>query len=505
MTNDKNKTELLVHNSNEKQQRIFDSTKLFMKMLVAWLIIMMLLLILSPLILVIFIARSSEQLVYWWLYGASRLDGADLPWTMLNPEQGQSTLIIGMLELNGELTLSECRQLLGERLVNTGAFPRVCQYITAGFVNHYWVDDPEFQIENHVLSHSSPIRSDEQMQDLIGSLFLRPFRGASPWECLVVPKLDNKNSDNLKTVLLFRLNHAIGDGSSLAYFLASSLGDVHIDLPRPTGFQNLIVKSSTVMDTLKGLWYLPSVYVSVLTRPMDHNIFHTSCKLSLTKKVSWSDAISLNKIKHVKNSLGTTVNDIFIGVLSKSVSDYCRSQGSSTSSPITIINAVSLRREIPSGFDNQIAALTLPFVTSDEPLETTDHISKMKFVLDRMKRRKAAFGLIVGFRFIAFMLPWALLKWFMFDEINKTTGNVTNLVGPREKLTIEGRRVDMLTFWQPGVCNQGLGISFCTYGDEVRMAIQTDSYALPNDEKPEIILRIFEDNFNQLCKDLILV
>ena len=130
MTNEKIKTGLLVHNSNKKQQSMFASTKLFMGMLVAWLIIMMLLLILSPLFLVIFIARSSEQLVYWWLYGASRLDGADLPWTMLNPEQGQSTLIVGMIKLDGELTLSECRWLLSERLVNAGAFPRVSQYLS---------------------------------------------------------------------------------------------------------------------------------------------------------------------------------------------------------------------------------------------------------------------------------------------------------------------------------------------------------------------------------------
>lgn len=495
------KSKVSFHNNN-KQENMFESTKLFMSMLIAWLTILMLLLLLSPVILIMFVARSTEQLIYWWLYGACRLDGSELPWTIMDPKQGQSTLIVGMIELDGELTLGECRRLLGERLINAGAFSRVCQHIRAGLMNHYWFDDPNFHIENHVLSsESSPITSDDQMQDFIATLFLRPFLGASPWECLVVPKR-YKESDNLKTVLLFRLNHAIGDGSSLAYFLSSALGDVCTDFPRQTVFESMAIKSSTFMDTLKGLWYLPSVYLSVLTRPMDNNIFHTSCKLSLTKKVSWSGAISLSKIKWVKNTLGTTVNDVFVGILSKSFSDYCQSKNCLASLPITIINAVSIRRETPSGFDNQIAALTFPFVTSEEPLETIDHIFKMKVLLDRMKRRKEAFGLIAGFRFVAFLLPWPLLKWFIFDEINKTTGNITNLVGPKKTITISGRGVEMLTFWQPGLCNQGLGVSFCTYGEEVRLAIQTDSYALPNDDKPSLILQLFEDNFNRLCKDL---
>ena len=472
-------------------------------MLVAWVFVILLILLLSPIILLVYIARISEELLYNCLYGASKLDASDLVWTMLKSEEGQSGLIIGMIELNKELTLDECRRLLTERLVykkdfvNGGyAFPRVRQFMKPGFINHYWVDDPNFNIENHVLLEESvsPVTCDENLQDLISCLILRPFLGASPWECLLVPK-HYKGDDDLKTVLLFRLNHAIGDGSSLAYFLASSLNDIHLDPPTPS-----INKSNNLLDTVKGLWYMPSVYVSVLTRPVDQNILHTTGALSLVKKVSWSGSIPLDKIKFVKNSLGTTVNDVFVGVLSKSLSDYFRIQGSS-SSPITIVNAVSLRRKIPSSFDNQIAALTLPFVTSEDRLETIEHIYQMKALLDRTKARREAFGLIIGLRFVSFLLPWRVLKWFLFDEINKTTGNITNLVGPSKPVKIEGRTVELLTFWQPCICNQSMSVSFCSYKDEVRLSIQADSFVMPHG-KPAIILRLFEDNLNRLFKEL---
>ena len=547
-----------------------------LSMLMTWLLILSLITLLLPIIILVFVLRVSEDLLYkhWYGENTTRLNAPDLAWPLIKDCVGQSGIIIGMMQLDGELSVAECRKLLGERMVNKRKspsppnqtvnigsnaegflFPKVRQYMKKGFVNYYWVDDLDFMIENHVLEAedsemgdgSVVLRSDDDLQTLLNGSFSRAFRGASPWECLVVPKHVFENSVGVgndgsmkvkkKTVLVFRLNHAIGDGSSLAYFLASSLGDyfptatsITTTPTRPEavakGRFGKFSESFSTWNTMVGLWYLPSVYASVMARGPDQNVLYSPTMLNhKDKRVAWSRTpISLDKFKCVKNCIGGTVNDVFVGVLSKSLNDYFRIQNASPENKynksMTILNAVNLRCGIPSGFDNQITALTVPFPVppsysspsscgkreeNGKCESTLDHIHELKATLDGMKARKEALGLIIGFHFIGFLLPACLLKSFFFKEINKTTGNVTNLVGPGAPLTLGGdeagggHSVELFSFWQPCICNQGLGVSFCSYAGGVRLSAQTDATVMRN---PDIIIRLFENNFNQLLKDL---
>ncbi|XP_066917983.1 uncharacterized protein [Clytia hemisphaerica] len=479
------------------------SIKIHISLVSLWILISGLLLLLSPIILLMLVLRSSETIFYKRLYGGSKLNAPDLIWTMKRKEQ--LGVIIGMLHLDGSLDLPQCKDMLLKRLVNKRLngkllYPRVTQYISPGWINYYWLADPDFNIDNHVAYLTqTPISSDKKLKEIIEGLFCAPFKGKSPWEFLLVPyKKDNEES---KTIILVRLEHSIGDGSSLAYFLMNSLADQEPNIESEesqssTSKDHKVSKFSLgaiFFSSLVGLWYLPLVYVKNLTRKTDQNILHTP-HLTCNKKVDWILPIPLETVKSIKNALKSTVNDVLVGVLSKSIDDYFQSQGAPGKS-FTIFNAVNLRTHSPDGFDNQITSLLLSFPLGKPTTE--GHIKALKSTFDVMKARKEPLGLILGWHFIGFILPVFLLEKLMFNEIDKTTGNVTNLIGPNQSIKIQGLNVDSLSFWQPALCNQAFSVSFCSFQGQIRISAQADSIVM-ND--PGIILNSFEKNFNKLAK-----
>ncbi len=77
----------------------------------------------------------------------------------------------------------------------------------------------------------------------------------------------------------------------------------------------------------------------------------------------------------------------------------------------------------------------------------------------------------------------------------KATAVVTNVIGPREPLTLDGVRVRQVMFWVPCSGRLGLGLSVLSYAGEVWLGVQTDTGLIPD---PERILDGFTAEFEAL-------
>ena len=163
-------------------------------LIILWVPFLALLISLIPLLVVVYFIRTCEAAVFKYLYNADAITSDEVIWTMKTPEN--PLLIVGMLQLDGELGIAECRTLLLDRLVNRvdsgdhtrKMYPKTSQYIRPGYIGYYWVDDPDFDICRHVSSFTeTPIRSECELQSVISSVICKPLPGKSPWECLLLP------------------------------------------------------------------------------------------------------------------------------------------------------------------------------------------------------------------------------------------------------------------------------------------------------------------------------
>ena len=72
---------------------------------------------------------------------------------------------------------------------------------------------------------------------------------------------------------------------------------------------------------------------------------------------------------------------------------------------------------------------------------------------------------------------------------------VTNVIGPREPLTILGARLRQAMFWVPCAGHLGLGVSLLSYAGQVWVGVHSDVGLVPD---PERIVSAFEEELEAL-------
>jgi hypothetical protein len=72
---------------------------------------------------------------------------------------------------------------------------------------------------------------------------------------------------------------------------------------------------------------------------------------------------------------------------------------------------------------------------------------------------------------------------------------VTNVMGPRERITFAGARMSQGMFWVPSAGRLGMGVSLLSYAGQVWLGLQTDAELVP---EPARILEHFSDEVDAL-------
>lgn len=484
-------------------------------LLLLWVILIFILIVTLPFLAVAFILRTTEATIYRFKYNVEKLPSQDVLYTMTKPENRM--FIAGFLQVNGEMHINQLRMLIQQNLINRvdenqkKLYPKATQHIHPGYINYYWKEDACFDIENHVYALTdSPIASEHELKTLIGDHCSKPLQDElqrSPWEFVLIPYI---NSNGIhKSVVLFKLAHAIGDGSALAYFLLNFLAD-HND---NTASGSIVKKFSEIdrkLLTIKGLLQLPLAYLRLALMATDTNTLH-SFQLTGNKHVTWSKPIDLKKIKNVKNNLHTTVNDVLVGNFAKTMHDYFeKHQFNKCTTATAKINKkfrqtfsavipVDTRTSIAEAehFENHVAGVVVPISTA--PNDVLTSIKDTKKTLDDMKHLAVPLSMDLGWRYFSFLLPAFLARIFVYNMLDKTTAIISNIIGPQYEISIDGHTVDFLTFWPPQTNNETVGVSFCSYDGNVTVGLQVDSAVMLD---PHEIVTMYEDNLHQLVNTI---
>ena len=450
-----------------------------------------------------FVVKRMEEFVYKILYGAMHFRIEETPWLHDSPKNRTDINCLVMLE--NHLDVETFRNLMIKKLLNPQdtngkpLYPRVTKYVCGGLLNYYWKEEVNFQLDDHVYEWSSnPCKSKAELEDLLSQLAERPLRTdekRSPWEFILC---HCKDSDGHKrTAIIFRISHALADGTSLMYFLVNHLCENN-NLLSKTETRILTAKQKLFVRFKSCLYFPYNIARSLLPKFKQPSSFDSSA-ISGKKRLIYTKPISLNLVKMIKSRLNVTVNDVLLGCLSTSLHNYFRKRNEK--SPKNFISCIPIDTRLSideaKEFSNKINITQLALPTS-----SADPVKNIQEVHERMEVTKEALegmSMRFGLRVAASFVPNFLLQNIIRTSVRNTSMIISNVQGPAHELSVSGRKMNYMVFWPPCKDHIGASISILSYNGSVYMGVLSDVNVTEHPEEiiedlPNIITSLAESS-----------
>jgi diacylglycerol O-acyltransferase len=396
--------------------------------------------------------------------------------------------------------LPRCRQRL--------AFP------PAGMGDPFWVDDPHFDIANHVIAFTEPdeavtLRS---FDGLVDALLSEPLERSRPlWQFTLVPRLEDG-----RIGLVCKLHHAMVDGVA-AIELGSSLFDASADATagRPDGWSPQPPPDPVQLAAATGRSQaqLARRYLGALAgaarRPRASAVGAAGMAARAVAAlredvVSPAPASYLNvptgpqrrlvrfpartaDVLEVKRAAGVTFNDVCVALVAGALREL---------SLLRFEAPVPLRAAVPvslrPGDDRGTAGNRLSFAFAELPLDASTPRERLERVNEQTRRFKRSGRADLGelaTAATAFAPPPLKARLARLA----TGGRLFNLVvsnvpGPRVPFYLLGATVDEGYPVAPLADDHALAIAFFSYHDGVYFGCHGDPVALPElDQLPRLL------------------
>jgi WS/DGAT/MGAT family acyltransferase len=355
----------------------------------------------------------------------------------------------------------------------------------------------------------------------VSRLLSQPFPPGRPlWSFHLVPEYQGGSA------IVARIHHCIGDGLALVHVLLSMADgtpepdgeEVGADLPWDEhGADGPVARTASWAITLPGrlrdgashllehpgriaeLALLASgsaaSLVNLLALPPDPATAFKG-RLGKEKKAAWSRAFDLDDFKAIGHVTGSTVNDILMAGLAGGLRRYLLGRGEVPRDlDVRGVVPVNLRPpEESNQLGNRFGLVFLPL-----PLGIEDPLDRLFEVRRRMRALKSSPQALAIYQVLWAMgvAPKPVFDLVLELFASKGTAVVTNVVGPRERISIAGGSLRQAMFWVPSAGRLGMGVSLLSYAGKVWMGLQCDAGLVPD---PDAVLRGFEGEVSALLE-----
>ena len=391
------------------------------------------------------------------------------------------------------------------------------------FVSHpLWIDDPNFDIENHIDEVWLPTDSSEQ---ILGRAAAEAYSGMLDrdrplWKGIVLRGIPGH------TAIVWKIHHAMVDGVS-GVDLTMVLSDVSPTdaLPEPPAepwspaplpdtlglFQEAMqhrlgelnrswteaafdaLRPDVLAERTREMMSASGATLPVSATPAPRTVFNRPVGGDLG--FAWAQ-FAFPTMRAVKSKLGGTVNDVVLTTLAGGLGRYLRERGQDTAGvELRAMCPVSMRQADEHGqLGNLVSNMIAPlFVGVDDPVE---RLKKERDAMNRLKeagQAKAFYQLSqFGVRVPPLMAAMGATLPFSQTLFNTVS---TNVPGPMIPLYFGQHK---LVDWLPlGIVsnNIGLFIAILTYNQRITLGITVDSRLIPD---PWFLAECLEDSYAEL-------
>jgi diacylglycerol O-acyltransferase / wax synthase len=371
----------------------------------------------------------------------------------------------------------------------------------------FWADDVNFNLTYHIRHTALPSPGGEaQLKRLTARIFSQQLDRSKPlWELWLAQGLDRD-----RFAILTKTHHAMVDGIS-----GVDIGTVLFDfepVPEPIEIEDDWVpqpQPGTAELVARGLGDAISTPVNLARRAVGAVRHPETTARRLGEAVEGLSEIAsafadpapdvplnqpigphrryvwtsseLATFKRIKDSIGGTVNDVVLAVVTGSLRNWLHRRGVRTEGlELRALVPVSIRSEDERGnLGNRLALMRGPL-----PVYVADPVRRLRVISEEMaglKRSKQALGAEVISRFNDFAPPTLLAQ---ASRINFSTRLfnliVTNVPGPQIPLYAFGARLREVHPVVPLAAAHSVGIAIFSYDGLVTFGVIADSESTPD-------------------------
>lgn len=393
----------------------------------------------------------------------------------------------------GRLRIEAIRNGIEARLHLVPRFRQLIFTPRWGLGGPLWVEDPGFDLRDHVRGHPLPPFSDQSgLLEAIEELRRRPLNPTRPlWEMWLLTGLSEH-----RVGLYVRIHHSIADGmaamATVAAFLDTAPG-VSQAAPPPWTPQPRPSNRELAIDNLRHHLRSLTRALSVIFRPRatlrrareawpamrELLTEQPATETSLNRMVGSGRRVkliktSLEAVKQAGKAHGATINDVLLTVTAGGVRALLQSRGEPVAdTTIRAYSPVSLRpRHDSLQQGNVIAQMAVPLGVGE-----ADPVRRMQRVAAETTRRKAmtrtSLGVLVHNRILRRLTLMAAMR----QRVNVATASIP---GPPIPLYLAGARMLEVYPLIPLIADEPVGIGALSYAGELLIGIVADADACPD-------------------------
>jgi diacylglycerol O-acyltransferase / wax synthase len=401
----------------------------------------------------------------------------------------------------------EFRDHIESRLPLVPRFRQKLRFVPFGQGRPVWVDDPHLNLAYHVRHTSLPEPgSEQQLRVLAARIFSQQLDRSKPlWEIWLVEGLKGG-----RFAIVGKTHHAMVDGVS-GVDITTVLFDTEkepaetskplerwVPEPEPNGAQllaeALLERAIHPREIARGLRRIMRGPRRALRRATDAAIAAGTFAwtgigaprspfnfdVGTHRRFAWVRA-SLADMKHVKNQLGGTVNDVILAAVAGALGRYMRSRGHTTVGlELRAMVPVSVRTAEQHGaLGNRVTSMMAPL-----PVWCEDPKRRLELVRESMgdlKQSKQALGATLLTQLADFAPPTIAGQAARLQSRQRFFNLVvTNIPGPQFPLYLMGRRMERVFPMVPLAKNQGVCIGVMSYDGQVNFGLIGDYDGMPD-------------------------
>jgi diacylglycerol O-acyltransferase len=399
------------------------------------------------------------------------------------------------------------RDHIESRLHLVPRFRQKLRFVPFGQGRPVWVDDPHLNLAYHVRHTSLPEPgSEQQLRVLAARIFSQQLDRSKPlWEIWLIEGLKGD-----RFAIVGKTHHAMVDGVS-GVDITSVLYDADkepaetpkqlerwVPEPEPNGAQllaeALVERAIYPREIVRGVRRIMRGPRRALEKAAEAAVAAGTFartgigaprspfnfEVGTHRRFAWVRA-SLADMKHVKNQLGGTVNDVILAAVAGALGRYMRSRGHPTVGlELRAMVPVSVRTDEQRGaLGNQVTAMMAPL-----PVWCEDPARRMELIRESMgdlKQSKQALGATLLTQLADFAPPTIAGQAARLQARQRFFNLVvTNIPGPQFPLYLMGRRMERVFPMVPLAKNQGLCVGVMSYDGQVNFGLIGDYDGMPD-------------------------
>ena len=435
--------------------------------------------------------------------------------TFLYIDSPTSPMHVGSVAvIEGNLEFETFRKIIQSRIHMIPKFRKRLVYVPLSIDYPYWVDDPNFDIDLHLQHIALPKPGGwKELRKTASQIFSEPLDQSRPlWSFTFVEGLDDVPQVPKGSVaIISKIHHVAIDGMAGAGMMSLifdfSPEKQPIPDPKPFKPQPLPNEISMVMKSALSFAQQPLKFPKLITQTLQASIktgMLTRIQRSelptapftapptplngiISSRRKWNTAIlDLQRIKKLKNIMGTTLNDVMLAFCAGALRRYLLEKKKLPHKPLVAMVPISTRTEGEKSDDNQISSMLIQIATNIE-----DPIERLEAIHENTVRGKI-YQKAVGAKTLANMaevVPFGianqaarLYSRFQISEMHNPMFNVTitNVPGPNFPLYLNGHKLLSVMGMAPILDGMGLIITIFSYNGLVTISPTSDVKSMPD-------------------------